>query len=98
MTKKRVTYDKEFKEQVVQYMLAHPDTTYLDAGKMFGCHSTSVGDWMRQYKNNDNQVIVRGTGNFASDEAKEIARLKKELRDTQDALEVLKKAIGILGK
>ena len=35
---------------------------------------------------------------FSSDEAKEIARLRKELKDTQDALEVLKKAIGILGK
>ena len=33
-----------------------------------------------------------------SDEAKEIARLKKELRDAQDALDVLKKAINILGK
>ena len=28
---------------------------------------------------------------YASDEAKEIARLKRELRDAQDALEVLKK-------
>ncbi len=28
----------------------------------------------------------------------EIARLKRELRDAQDALEVLKKAINILGK
>ena len=28
----------------------------------------------------------------------EIARLKRELRDAQDALDVLKKAIGILGK
>ena len=27
-----------------------------------------------------------------------IARLRKELRDTQDALDILKKAIGILGK
>ena len=34
----------------------------------------------------------------SADEAKEIARLRKELKDTQDALEVLKKAIGILGK
>ena len=39
-----------------------------------------------------------GIGNFESDEAKEIARLRKELRDTQDALDILKKAIGILGK
>ena len=33
-----------------------------------------------------------------TDEQKEIARLKRELRDTQDALDVLKKAISILGK
>lgn len=50
---------------------------------------------MKQYRSNDNQVIVRGSGNYASDEAKEIAKLKKELKDTKDALEVLKKAIGI---
>ena len=43
------------------------------------------------------QVPTRGSGNYASEEAKEIARLQRELRDTKDALEVLKKAIGILG-
>ena len=32
------------------------------------------------------------------DEQKEIARLRRELRDAQDALDVLKKAINILGK
>ena len=32
------------------------------------------------------------------DDQKEIARLRRELRDAQDALEVLKKAINILGK
>ena len=32
------------------------------------------------------------------DEAKEIAHLQRELRDTKDALEILKKAISILGK
>ena len=43
-------------------------------------------------------ILVRGSGNYASDEQKEIARLKRELRDAQDALDVLKKAINILGK
>ena len=42
--------------------------------------------------NNDGIINSRGSGNYSSDEAKEIARLKKELKDTQDALEVLKKA------
>ena len=43
-------------------------------------------------------IESRGSGNYASDEAKEIARLKRELRDAQDALDVLKKATNILGK
>lgn len=36
-------------------------------------------------------------GNLTEEE-KEIIRLKKELRDTQGALEILKKAISILGE
>ncbi|MBP2026711.1 hypothetical protein J2Z35_000500 [Acetoanaerobium pronyense] len=40
----------------------------------------------------------RGSGNYSSDSEKEIAKLKKELRDKEDALEILKKAIGILNK
>ena len=36
--------------------------------------------------------------NIESEEQREIARLKRELRDAQDALDVLKKAISILGE
>ena len=53
---------------------------------------------MRDYKKNNDEVIVRRGGNYSSDKAKEIARLKKELIDTKDVLDILKKAIGILGK
>ena len=42
--------------------------------------------------------FLREHGASASDEQKEIARLKRELRDAQDALDVLKKAISILGQ
>ncbi|WP_242941316.1 hypothetical protein [Lacrimispora sphenoides] len=42
-------------------------------------------------------IEFRGSGNYSSDEEKEIARLKRELSDTRDALDILKKAIGILG-
>ena len=43
-------------------------------------------------------VSHRGSSNYSSDSEKEIAKLKKELRDKEDALEILKKAIGILNK
>lgn len=42
-------------------------------------------------------MVHRGSGNHESDEAKENVCLKRELRDTKDALEILKKAISILG-
>ena len=48
-------------------------------------------------KAKNNGEVHRGSGNFESDEAKEIARLKKELRATKDAFEIFKKAISILG-
>lgn len=91
-------YDKEFREGVIQYCLDHPDESYVSISKRFGVHDTTIGGWMKSYRKNDNEIVVRGSGNYSSDDAKEIARLKKELKDTKDALEVLKKAIGILGK
>ena len=64
------------------------------------CQNLGIGlrtlaRWETQFKDNNGDIPVRGSGNYQSDEAKEIARLKRELRDAQDALDVLKKAIGI---
>ncbi len=95
--KRTVAYDKEFREGVVNYKREHPDETYVDISKKFGVHSTTVRAWCRDAEAKG-EVIVRGSGNYESDLAKENAQLKKELRDYRDAVEVLKKAIGILGK
>lgn len=92
------SYDKEFKESIIQYVLDHPDETYVSVGKRFDVHSTTIGGWMKEYKEKGGNDVFRESGNYSSDEAKEFARLKKELKDTQDTLEILKKAIGILGK
>jgi len=59
---------------------------------------STLAKWESQFRNNDGDIPVRGSGNYQSDDAKEIALLKRELRDAQDALDVLKKAISILGK
>lgn len=40
---------------------------------------------------NKGDNAFRDLGNFSSDEQKEIAHLKREPRDTRDALEALKK-------
>ena len=92
------TFTDEFKQGVVQYVLEHPDESKVAIAKQFGIADSTVHKWLKDASSNDGVINSRGSGNYSSDEAKEIARLKKELKDTQDALEVLKKAVGILGK
>lgn len=51
--------------------------------------SSTLHGWINKYK--EGNEIHRGSRNYASDEAKENARLRKELRDAKNALEILKK-------
>lgn len=90
-------YDKQFKEDAVKYYLEHKELGLLKCAGNLGISKTALGTWTKAARENNGEVPVRGSGNYSSDEAKEIARLKRELRDTQDALEILKKAISILG-
>ena len=85
-------YSQQFKEDAVRYKLDHPELTNRRAADNLGISESALKSWI-----NEGTVPTRGSGNYSSDEAKEIARLRKELRDTQDALEILKKAISILG-
>ena len=84
-------YDKQFKEDAVKYYLEHKDLGLLKCAQNLGISKTALGTWTKAARKNYGEVPVRGSGNYSSDEAKEIARLKRELRDTQDALEILKK-------
>ena len=90
-------YDKQFKENAVQYYLAHKDLGWNKCAENLGISRNAIRNWVKAADENTGEVTMRGSGNYASDEAKENARLRKELRDTQDALEILKKAISILG-
>ena len=95
---KGTQYSQQFKEDAVQYRKDHPELTLRKAAENLGISESALKNWMKTAKNNEGKVPSRGSGNYASDEAKEIARLQRELRDTKNALEVLKKAINILGK
>lgn len=90
-------FTKEFKEDTVRYYLSHKDAGLSACAKNLGISKTALSTWVKLAINNNGDIPSRGSGNYQSDEAKENARLKKELRDTQDALEILKKAISILG-
>lgn len=91
-------YTEEFKKDAVKYWLEHQELGINKCSKNLGISKSALSTWKSAYEKNQGAVPTRGRGNYESDEAKEIARLRKELRDTQDALDILKKAIGILGK
>lgn len=95
MSNRSKRYSKQFKKDAVAYVLEHPDLSMNAAAENLGISPSALGGWVK--KANKGTEIHRGSGNYSSDEAKEIARLRKELRDTKDALNILKKAISILG-
>ncbi|MGI6325506.1 MAG: transposase [Saccharofermentanales bacterium] len=51
-----------------------------------GVNVNTLHNWLSKARKGEE---FRGQGNYSSDEAKEIARLKRELKDTKDALEIL---------
>ena len=61
------------------------------ARKQLGISDSALKTWIRAAKEQEGCVPTRGSRNYSSDEAKEIARLQWELKDTKDTLEILKK-------
>lgn len=90
-------HTKQFKLDAVQYCNDHQELGIRACAKNLGIGESTLHKWIKQARE-QGEITARGSGNYASDEQKEIARLQRELRDTKDALEVLKKAINILGK
>jgi transposase len=97
MTDKKKSFTDEFKQGVIRYVEEHPDEPLTGVAKKFGISDSTIHTWRKQSKANNGVIESRGSGNYSSELEKDNARLKKELKDTKDALEVLKKAIGILG-
>ena len=88
---------KQFKLDAIQYYQEHKELGVRGCAKNLDIGYSTLTKWISDFRE-VGDIPVRGSGNYSSDEAKEIAHLRRELRDTQDALDVLKKAIGILGK
>ena len=90
-------HDKQFKLDAIQYYEDHKDLGLHGCAANLGIGYSTLNKWRKAFRESDD-IQIRESGNYSSDEQKEIARLKRELRDATDALDVLKKAIGILGK
>ena len=98
MSRQKSHHTKQFKLDAVNYRKEHPDLTQVECAKNLGIGVSTLARWEAQFRDNDGDIPVSGSGNYASEEEREIARLRRELRDAHDDLDVLKKAISILGK
>ena len=97
MKNRKRHYSEEFKQDAVNFYYSSGKSMKAAADELKVSQS-SLNNWVQSAKSNDGIVEHRGSGNYSSDAEKEIARLKKELRDKEDALDILKKAIGILNE
>lgn len=88
-------YTEEFKRDAVQYVEAHPEMPIQQAAEYLGMPKETLYGWVKVHRRKlrDGETAAMGP---MTDAEKELARLRRENRDLQDALEVLKKAISIL--
>ncbi|MFR3430191.1 MAG: transposase [Holdemanella porci] len=64
-------------------------TKSKECAKNLGIGDSTLYRWKQEAKANNNQATFKGSGNLTEAEL-ENRRLKRELKDTQDALEILK--------
>ena len=93
MGTKNNQYRAEFKRDVVNYYYSS-GTSIKATAEDLKVSPSSLNDWIQSVKKNDGTVCHWGSVNYSSDAGKEITNLKKEFRYNEDALEILKKAIG----
>lgn len=94
-TKNQKQYSKEFKQDAVNYYYSSGKTGD-EVAKSLKIGKSTLSNWIRAAKENEGIVEHRGSGNYSSETEKENARLRKELKDAKDAIEILKKAMSIL--
>jgi transposase len=94
--KKRRTFDREFKEMVVELSHNREDFTALAAE--LDIRPDLIYRWRREATKHSDASFPGQGNKILSEDQKEIARLKKDLRDAQIERDILKKAVSIFSK
>lgn len=93
------TYSSEFKKEAIKYVETHKDSMdFTQMANKLGVPYGTLYGWVKDERKEKHQkkIETAESPNNLEEAKKEIEFLKRELRDTQDALTVLKKAISIL--
>ena len=82
-------YPAQFREQMVELVRAGRKPGEL--AKEFGCHSTSIMNWMRQADEASGTAPVQA-GALSASERQELIELRRKLRQVQMERDILAKA------
>lgn len=94
MKRERRHFDKEFKLMAVN--LCHTGKSAREVAEDLGIRTELVSRWKREHEQYK-EGSFSGNANMTA-EQKEIARLKKELREAQIERDILKKAVSIFSR
>ena len=92
---KRRKFDREFKSEAVRLVIdeGRPIAT---VARNLGIHQNLLHKWKKQYEE-DSQYAFPGKGRLKEPD-EEMRRLRKELADTKEERDILKKALAIFSK
>ena len=97
MSKLRKRFTKAERLEIVKQSL-EPDVVVAELAERYGLHVNTIYTWRSKYYK-EHGYETQGQGVKAqTDEEREIARLKKQLREAELERDILKKAIGIFSK
>ena len=91
----RRRFKKEEKLQIIKESMEE-GMDLRTLSERYHIHLNTISRWRREFHHNE-EASFPGHGNKTlSEEQKEIEQLKKQLRETEIANEILKKALGII--
>jgi transposase len=84
-------FDKAFKIQAVK-MVTEEGQKASDVARSLGIHANMLYNWKKKYTTQGDKAFV-GKGHLT-----EIVSLRRQLRNAEIEIEILKKAVGIFSK
>jgi len=90
------SFDKQFKKMVVE--LHKSGKSSNEIGSELGIPANMIRRWSREYESQGDQSFAGNGKAILTPEQREIAELKKALKETQTECDILKKAESIFSK
>ncbi len=89
-------FAQEFKDQIVE-LFRQGGRTFMDIGKEFDLSPTTVANWVRAAENKQGPMSGDKPDARSSDR-EEISRLKRQLAQKEEELEILGKALAFFAR